>query len=160
MERTARIEHGALPVRRSLHYPDLEKASDEPTATFALRVPVVAAQSRAVPIPADARLAPTAPRVLERLVARERSAERRREEFREAGPSPVRPRVEVARASPVIEPPVAAREEAAPVVRITIGRVEVRAVHPPSSVATRAAPTPDPRLSLAAYRKQRREDGR
>lgn len=42
-----------------------------------------------------------------------------------------------------------------PIVRVTIGRVEVRAIHPPASLPGRAPSPPGPRLTLADYLRQR-----
>jgi len=47
--------------------------------------------------------------------------------------------------------------EQQPTIRITIGRVEVRAVQSPSSASARPAPRPAPSLSLDDYLKQRNE---
>ena len=53
------------------------------------------------------------------------------------------------------EPRVAAPESPAPAIRVTIGRIEVRAITPPMAAERRAAPArPGPALSLEDYLKQ------
>jgi hypothetical protein len=56
-------------------------------------------------------------------------------------------------------PIAAGAPPAPPTVRVTIGRVEVRAVFP-APEPSRPAPSPPPRLTLAEYLKQRREGAR
>ncbi|MGQ0568672.1 MAG: hypothetical protein ACT4P5_03945 [Armatimonadota bacterium] len=75
-----------------------------------------------------------------------------------ASPGFIRPR-------PAVEPenadlPRAAPGSAAPVVRVTIGRIEVRAVHAPAEVPRARIVTPGPSLTLGEYLKQRREGQR
>ena len=93
---------------------------------------------------------------------------------REAGETPPRKRVEPVvpqRIVAVEKPPVAAAvasspeatgaacetpaETAAPIIRVTIGRIDVRAVLPSAPAPTRKAPTASPVLSLDEYLKQR-----
>jgi hypothetical protein len=66
----------------------------------------------------------------------------------DAPPPPAGPREPVARASAKTTPATTAAERPAPVIRVHIGRVEVRAVTPPSPQQPAAVA---PRLSLSEY---------
>lgn len=55
-----------------------------------------------------------------------------------------------------VEPP---SSTSPPIIRVTIGRVEVRAIHPPPSAATPAKPTP-PKMSLEDYLQEHRGSSR
>ena len=46
-------------------------------------------------------------------------------------------------------------DPAGPIVRVTIGRVEVRAIHPPAAPPRRVLSPVGPRLTLAEYLRQR-----
>ena len=61
-------------------------------------------------------------------------------------------------ATPTVSPPVS---QSAPTIRVTIGRIDVRAVMPPAPPAPRSRPSrPGPTLSLEDYLQQRREGRR
>jgi hypothetical protein len=55
-----------------------------------------------------------------------------------------------------VEPP---SSTSPPIIRVTIGRVEVRAIHPPPSAPTPAKPTP-PKISLEDYLQERQGSSR
>ena len=63
------------------------------------------------------------------------------------------PHRDLARPHRSFGPPEAAAEENAPIVRISIGRIEVRAVAAPPAAPRPAAARPDDRVSLADYLK-------
>ncbi len=74
-----------------------------------------------------------------------------------AAPTTVTPALRFQPSAPVAAPP-AVSPEPAPVIRVTIGRIEVRAVPPPAPSAPKV--TPPPRLSLEEYlRGQARSQG-